>query len=222
MSTLTKYESKKHPGVFITTDGVVDKKFNTLLVTFEDGKTQVLSIATIKRWWKPVDVVDILDTGSVDDATMVEQATTPDEPVSVEPAETVEPEPKKPAKKKEKSKPVSTNTIGSPKDFVDQVLSKLATANGGSVKTWESEPRMFGIVYNDKQVMDMYFGKKCLQARVHEEILSAEELNADSCVLHKNRFNATIQVSLDSDGYDVLNSLIARSIAYKSKKTKTK
>ncbi len=50
-----KYESKKNPGTFLTTDGVVDPKTKTVFVTMEDGKEKSLSVSTLKRWWNKVD-----------------------------------------------------------------------------------------------------------------------------------------------------------------------
>lgn len=51
---MTKYESKKNPGIFLTTDGIVDPKTKTLFVTLDDGKEKTISVATLKRWWSKV------------------------------------------------------------------------------------------------------------------------------------------------------------------------
>lgn len=52
---MMKYESKKNPGTFLTTDGVVDAKTKTVFVTMDDGKEKTISVATLKRWWTKVD-----------------------------------------------------------------------------------------------------------------------------------------------------------------------
>ena len=52
---MMKYESKKNPGTFLTTDGVVDAKTKTVFVTMDDGKEKTISAATLKRWWAKVE-----------------------------------------------------------------------------------------------------------------------------------------------------------------------
>ena len=55
---MTKYESKKNPGTFLTTDGVVDEKTKTMAVTMDDGKEKRISVSTLKRWWKKVEELE--------------------------------------------------------------------------------------------------------------------------------------------------------------------
>ncbi len=52
---MIKYESKKNPGTFLTTDGVVDAKTKTVFVTMDDGKEKTISVATLKRWWTKIE-----------------------------------------------------------------------------------------------------------------------------------------------------------------------
>ena len=52
---MMKYESKKNPGTFLTTDGVVDPKTKTVFVTMDDGKEKTISVATLKRWWTKIE-----------------------------------------------------------------------------------------------------------------------------------------------------------------------
>lgn len=52
---MMKYESKKNPGTFLTTDGVVDPKTKTVFVTMDDGKEKTISVATLKRWWMKIE-----------------------------------------------------------------------------------------------------------------------------------------------------------------------
>lgn len=49
------YQSKNHKGVYVTTDGVVDPKYKTVLITFADGKTQSITHPTLKSQWILVD-----------------------------------------------------------------------------------------------------------------------------------------------------------------------
>ena len=55
---MTKYESKKNPGTFLTTDGAVDEKTKTMAVTMDDGKEKRISVSTLKRWWKKVEELE--------------------------------------------------------------------------------------------------------------------------------------------------------------------
>lgn len=75
---MMKYESKKNPGNFLTTDGVVDPKTKTVFVTMDDGKEKTISVATLKRWWAKVEV------------EAAEQETPAQEPQAEEAAATVE------------------------------------------------------------------------------------------------------------------------------------
>jgi len=49
------YKSKKNPSILITSDGEVDPKFKTVFVTYPDGKTRTVSIATLHNQWDVVD-----------------------------------------------------------------------------------------------------------------------------------------------------------------------
>lgn len=51
---MKRYESKNHPGVFATVDKI-DEKYKTAMLEFDDGKTQPVTVATLKRWWTLVD-----------------------------------------------------------------------------------------------------------------------------------------------------------------------
>ena len=52
---MAKYESKKNPGTFLTTDGAIDEKTKTMAVTMDDGKEKRISVSTLKRWWKKIE-----------------------------------------------------------------------------------------------------------------------------------------------------------------------
>ena len=82
---MTKYESKKNPGTFLTTDGVVDEKTKTMAVTMDDGKEKRISVSTLKRWWKKVEE---LETDQEEEAKVEEeQAGNADQPEVVKPEE---------------------------------------------------------------------------------------------------------------------------------------
>lgn len=102
---MTKYESKKNPGTFLTTDGVVDKKTKTMAVTMDDGKEKRISVSTLKRWWKKVEELetDHAEKEKVEEEQVKEaketEAKKADQPEEVKPeepeaeqAETKEPE----------------------------------------------------------------------------------------------------------------------------------
>lgn len=114
---MKKYESKRHPGTFLTTDGIVDEKTKTLFVTMDGGVVQSMNIATLKRWWSLVDEnadteepTPIGEPETTEEPTPSEETETTEEPTpSEEPApteapeateETEEPSPKKKASKK--------------------------------------------------------------------------------------------------------------------------
>ena len=82
---MTKYESKKNPGTFLTTDGAVDEKTKTMAVTMDDGKEKRISVSTLKRWWKKVEE---LETDQEEEAKVEEeQAENADQPEVVKPEE---------------------------------------------------------------------------------------------------------------------------------------
>lgn len=66
---MKKYESKRHAGVFAETTGELNEQTQMLTMVFADGKTQDISTATLKRWWKPVAVAEQTDVGSDDNAS---------------------------------------------------------------------------------------------------------------------------------------------------------
>lgn len=68
---MAKYESKKHPGTFLTTDEVVDPKTKTVFVTTDDGQEKVISNATLKRWWTKVED-ETEDEEELDDGLEIE------------------------------------------------------------------------------------------------------------------------------------------------------
>lgn len=90
---MMKYESKKNPGTFLTTDGVVDAKTKTVFVTMDDGKEKSISVATLKRWWTKVDnettAVPEAPAATEETPAPAEKAeeTTPAEETKEEPAE---------------------------------------------------------------------------------------------------------------------------------------
>lgn len=51
---MNTYRCKENHSIIITSDGVVDPKFKTVLVTYSDGKTKLLSSSTLKNQWEIV------------------------------------------------------------------------------------------------------------------------------------------------------------------------
>lgn len=86
---MKKYESKKHPGTFLTTDGVVDEKTKTLFVTMEGSIEQSMNIATLKRWWRLVDDTEETTEAEapVEEPEATETSDDMEEPTNEEPTE---------------------------------------------------------------------------------------------------------------------------------------
>lgn len=200
---MVTYESKKHQGVFVTSDGVVDPKYKTMTIQFADGKVQSLSIATIKRWWTLVDTSNQV----VDDL----KNETPDTTIDSEPVveQTVEKSPKKEKQNKD---------TGCPEDFVS-IITRLAGDNGVKIRTWDSKPRMFAVLNaNGKAALELYRGNKTFKVRAREICIPA----GIDYALHKHiSFNATLDLPYTDKGYKTLETLIKKSIAYTpTKKTR--
>lgn len=49
------YRSKKHPDILVTSDGEVDPKYKTVLITFSNGKTQSISSPTLASQWEIIE-----------------------------------------------------------------------------------------------------------------------------------------------------------------------
>lgn len=123
---MKKYESKRHPGTFLTTDGIVDEKTKTVFVTLEGGVVQNMNIATLKRWWSLVD--ETANTPETEEPETVEAAETPAEEPEAESAESETPvEDTAPAEPKEK--PTRKKAEKKPKESIDHTedLEKLNT-----------------------------------------------------------------------------------------------
>ena len=52
---MTTYESMRHPGTFIHADEAdIDQRAKTILYLDADGRNKSMSLATLKRWYKPL------------------------------------------------------------------------------------------------------------------------------------------------------------------------
>lgn len=132
---MKKYESKRHPGTFLTTDGIVDEKTKTVFVTLEGGVVQSMNIATLKRWWTPV--AETVNTPETEEPETVEATEAPTEAPETEsagpeaPVEDAEPEaPVEDAVPEEpKEKPTRKKAEKKPKESIDHTedLEKLNT-----------------------------------------------------------------------------------------------
>lgn len=49
------YRSKKDPNLVITSNGLIDPKFKTIVVQYPDGKLKVLSSSTLANQWEEVE-----------------------------------------------------------------------------------------------------------------------------------------------------------------------
>lgn len=181
------YESKRHPGVFVTSDGKIDPKYNTQIIQFPDGKTQNVSTATIKRWWTEV----------TDNPIVV------DTPVESETPKVVnKPIPKEIKPNKEHK---------CPEDFLT-IVSKIVNDNSVKLKTWESKPRMFAVLNaNGRAALEFYKGNNTFKVRLRLVCVPAKMEYEE----HKHSsFNATIDLPYTDKGYKALETLIKKSIAY--------
>lgn len=142
---MTKYESKKNPGTFLTTDGIVDPKTKTVFVTLEDGKEKTISIATLKRWWTKVEdnTEPVAPVENVPESNPAEAKAPATENETAEPAEQEAPnikEPsqeeapvKKPAPKKKRTPKVKapkTTAIILPAETSDILIDMYDKLNG--------------------------------------------------------------------------------------------
>lgn len=107
---MTKYESKKNPGTFLTTDGAVDEKTKTMAVTMDDGKEKRISVSTLKRWWKKVEE---LETDQEEEAKAEEEQENADQPEVVKPeeSETEQAETEEPRAEQAETKETETEQV---------------------------------------------------------------------------------------------------------------
>lgn len=89
---MMKYESKKNPGTFLTTDGIVDPKTKTIFVTLDDGKEKTISVATLKRWWSKVEDETETSAEEAPEIAQTEEAAPAEEAPVEEPTEQTAPE----------------------------------------------------------------------------------------------------------------------------------
>lgn len=142
---MKKYESKRHPGTFLTTDGIVDEKTKTVFVTLEGGVVQSMNIATLKRWWTPV-----AETVNTPEVETPETAAATEAPAEAPKTESAEPEapvedsvPEEP-----KEKPTRKKAEKKPKESIDHTedIEKL------------------NLLYD--KLNDLYFGGELIKADI--------------------------------------------------------
>lgn len=121
---MKKYESKRHPGTFLTTDGIVDEKTKTVFVTLEGGVVQSMNIATLKRWWTLV--VETVNTPEAETPETVEAEAPETVEATEAPAEAPETEsagPEAPVEdsvpEEPKEKPTRKKAEKKPKESID-------------------------------------------------------------------------------------------------------
>lgn len=205
---MKKYESKRHAGVFAETTGVVNEQTQMLTLVFADGKTQDISTATLKRWWKFVETAE--QTGSDDkapeilvetpedisDITYVVDETTVESVAVVEdvPAEetpTAEPT-KKTRKKYSTDAKVTAEALTAFREIVEQALSDMGLTK---VKYAMDNVTLFRA--GKKTVIRLYYGKRNIVFHVHPEIVpSGTQYDTQkyflSAVFHKDYSESTL------------------------------
>lgn len=127
---MMKYESKKNPGTFLTTDGVIDAKTKTLFVTMDDGVEKTISVATLKRWWARVEDNTEAENPAPVEEMPAEETTEPmDEATTQEPAET-KAEPKETPEEKTAKTPKASKAGKASKAKPEKESDTAATADG--------------------------------------------------------------------------------------------
>lgn len=162
---MKKYESKRHPGTFLTTDGIVDEKTKTVFVTLEGGVVQNMNIATLKRWWSLVDEAD--NTPETEEPETVEAAETPaeeSEAESAEPetAETTEtPAEESEAESAESETPVEDTAPAEPKE---KPTRKKAEKKPKESTDHTEDLEKLNTLYD--KLNDLYFGGELIKADI--------------------------------------------------------
>lgn len=144
---MTTYESMRHPGTFIHANSEdIDPKTKTILYLDADGKNKSMSIATLKRWYKPVDDWDTAIAREADTAEpqaeeqpaeVAETEVFETETAEPEIIEAAEPEIIETAEETEEPKAKKKNMARKPKSLK---LTEL-TFNGEtkSIRDWAAE-----------------------------------------------------------------------------------
>ena len=214
---MKRYESKRHAGVFAETTGVLNEQTQMLTLVFTNGKTQDITTATLKRWWKPV--VDA-ECGSdentsqilvetPEDITFTETTAEeiPTEPVAVVteetpveetptevPTEVPTEQPKKSRKKYSADAKVSADALNAFRETIEQSLSDM-----GLTKVNYAMDNVTLFRADKKTVIRLYFGKRNLVFHVHPEIVP-DGMQFDtqkyflSAVFHKDYSESTLNL----------------------------
>ena len=215
---MKRYESKRHAGVFAETTGVLNEQTQMLTMVFANGNTQDISTATLKRWWKPADIVECDSDDNAhqilvetpEDITLVDVTATAEEapveiyvetvekvpveevPTEVVPTEVVTEQPKKTRKKYVNAVKVSADELGAFREAVEQAL-----ANMGLTKVTYAMDNVTLFRMGKKTVIRLYFGKRNIVFHVHPEIVP-EGVQYDtqkyflSAVFHKDYSEPTL------------------------------
>lgn len=105
---MTTYESLRHPGTFIHANNEdIDPKTKTIVYLDADGKNKSMSVATLKRWYKPVDDWDSAMEREAEEITETKEIieTAEAEEQTEEIVEIAEPETQIPEQKEKKKNP---------------------------------------------------------------------------------------------------------------------
>lgn len=197
---MKKYESKRHPGVFAETTGVVNEQTQMLTMVFTNGNTQDISVGTLKRWWKPVEVgsdantAQILvetpedmtfpDTETTADTAVVEEPTPVENPVEIvenipieetpteeTPADEVPTEVETEQPKKTRKKYTNDAKVSVDALAVFRETVEQSLAEMGLTKVTYAMDNVTLFRAGKKTVIRLYFGKRNLVFHVHPEIV---------------------------------------------------
>lgn len=197
---MKKYESKRHAGVFAETTGVLNEQTQMLTLVFADGKTQDISTATLKRWWKPVVDAEQTNVGSdantsnilvetpeditFPDTTADETPTatptevvevapeeTPAEAVPVEEAPVVETPTEEEAPKKTRKKYATDAKVSAEALTAFRDAVEQSLTDMGLTKVNYAMDNVTLFRAGKKTVIRLYFGKRNLVFHVHPEIV---------------------------------------------------
>lgn len=220
---MKRYESKRHAGVFAETTGILNEQTQMLTMVFTNGKTQDITTATLKRWWKLVDNAEFGSDDNTsqilvetpDDITLTEDVAeeTPTETVAVTaietpteeipaeetpteetPTETVTEQPKQTRKKYATGAKVSVEALTAFRETVEQSLIDM-----GLTKVTYAMDNVTLFRAGKKTVIRLYYGKRNIVFHVRPEIVP-DGMQYDtlkyflSAVFHKDYSESTLSL----------------------------
>lgn len=165
---VVKYESVRHPGTFMTTDGVVDEKTKTVFIKLADGKEQNISVSTLKRWWRKVSEVTSQDVDVKIERTEVNDPEIPQHSgFDVEPIGSVLP--KKNTTKKTSKKSVKPDS--KTPEILDYIYSKVEEL-GGEVFVPSKDIKMRSFKVGGHMFMAVNYSGKSVTIKCRSKVVT--------------------------------------------------